>query len=130
MHIGKRDSTGTVRRDFATTGGIALAHLPQMYSLYELYFDAALAQLKAGAAGRDTAHLRQFYIDREFDKFPLHDGVVRPLPGNRAEIQHDWLSGTGEPENNRSLAHSRFEQGLTPGGGLRRRARRNQRPVG
>ena len=55
VHITKQDSTGTVRRDFATSGGIAMAHLPQMYSLYELYFDAALGQLKSNTAGRDTA---------------------------------------------------------------------------
>jgi hypothetical protein len=40
--------------------------------------------------------MRQFYIDREFDRFPLHHGVVRPLSGGRAEITHDWLAGTGE----------------------------------
>ena len=95
VHIIKRDSTGTVRRDFATGGGIAMAHLPQMYSLYELYFDAALGQLKANAAGRDTAHLRQFYIDREFDRFPLHTGRVWRRPDGKLEISHDWLSGIG-----------------------------------
>jgi hypothetical protein len=41
VHITKQDSRAR-RRDFAT-GGIAMAHRPQMYSLYELYFDAALA---------------------------------------------------------------------------------------
>jgi len=95
VHILKRDSTGTVRRDFATGGGIAMAHLPQMYSLYELYFDAALGQLKANAAGRDTAHLRQFYIDREFDRFPLHTGRVWRRADGKLEISHDWLSGIG-----------------------------------
>ncbi len=95
VHIVKRDSTGTVHRDFATKGGIALAHVPQMYSLYELYFDAALGQLKASTTGRDTAHLRQFYIDREFDKFPLHTGRVWRRPDGKLEIQHDWLSGIG-----------------------------------
>ena len=95
VHIIKHDSTGTVRRDFATGGGIAMAHLPQMYSLYELYFDAALGQLKAKVAGRDTAHLRQFYIDREFDRFPLHTGRVWRRPDGKLEISHDWLSGIG-----------------------------------
>ena len=76
VHITKRDSAGTVRRDFATRGGIAMAHLPQMYSLYELYFAAALGSIAANPAGGDTARLRQFYIDREFDKFPLHTGRV------------------------------------------------------
>jgi hypothetical protein len=97
VHISKRDGTGTKRSDFATGGATAMAHLPQMYSLYELYFDAALARATAAHlhAG-DTVQLRQFYIDREFDRFPLHRGTVRLLSGNRAEIAHDWLSGTGE----------------------------------
>jgi hypothetical protein len=40
--------------------------------------------------------MRQFYIDREFDQFPLGEVTVQPLAGGRAEITHDWLSGTGE----------------------------------
>jgi hypothetical protein len=108
VHITKSDGTGTVRRDFATGGATAMAHLPQMYSLYEAYFAAALkraesAHLRTG----DTVQLRQFYIDREFDRFPLHGGVVRLLPGGRAEISHDWLSGTGEAtlDSSRRLLH-------------------------
>jgi hypothetical protein len=97
VHIVKTDDSGTVRRNFATNGAIAMAHVPQMYSLYELYFDAALARAKAlKRAIGDTVQLRQFYIDREFDRFPLHHGVVRLVSGNRADIQHDWLSGTGQ----------------------------------
>lgn len=97
VRIEKRDGTGTVTRAFATGGGMAMAHVPQMYSLYELYFAAALR--RAAAAHRapgDTVQMRQFYIDREFDHFPLHHGVVRLLAGGRAEIRHDWLAGTGE----------------------------------
>ena len=45
--VSKRDKTGTKKRTFDTAGGIAMAHLPQMYSLYELYFDAALRHAKA-----------------------------------------------------------------------------------
>ena len=74
-----------------------MAHLPQMYSLYDLYFAAALKRadsLKLGAG--DSVRLRQFYIDREFDRFPLHEGYVRPMKNGRAEIRHDWLSGIGE----------------------------------
>jgi hypothetical protein len=94
--ITKTDSTGTIRRAFARDGGVAMAHLPQMYSLYELYFDAALKRAKASQRPPgDTEQMRQFYIDREFDKFPLHHGVVRLLPGGRAEIVHDWLAGVG-----------------------------------
>jgi hypothetical protein len=91
VHIVKRDSAGTVRRDFATGGGIAMAHLPQMYSLYELYFAVATSP-----ASGDTAHLRQFYIDREFDRFPLHTGMVWRLSDGKLKISHDWLSGIGE----------------------------------
>ena len=97
VRVSKKDGTGTNTRAFATGGGTAMAHVPQMYSLYELYFAAALK--RAAAATRsagDTVIMRQFYIDREFDRFPLHHGVVRPLPGGRAEIEHDWLAGTGE----------------------------------
>ncbi len=95
VHIIKHDSSGTVRRDFATGGNIAMAHLPQMYSLYELYFAAALGRLSANPGEPDTAHLRQFYIDREFDRFPLHTGRVWRRPDGKLEISHDWLSGIG-----------------------------------
>jgi hypothetical protein len=97
VHISKHDEAGTVTRTFATQGGTAMAHVPQMYSLYELYFAAALRRAaEAHRAPGDTVQMRQFYIDREFDAFPLHRGVVRLLPDGRAEIRHDWLSGTGE----------------------------------
>jgi Protein of unknown function (DUF2911) len=91
---------------FATRGGITMAHLPQMYSLYELYFAAALAHITQRNAG-DTAMLRQFYIDREFDRFPLHEGIVTSKPGGKAEISHDWLSGSGEAtlDSSRHLLH-------------------------
>jgi hypothetical protein len=109
VHIVKRDSTGTVRRDFATGGSIAMAHLPQMYSLYELYFAAALGRMAPNPATRDTARLRQFYIDREFDRFPLHTGRVWRRPDGELEISHDWLSGIGVAvvdSNRRLLSYS------------------------
>jgi hypothetical protein len=97
VHISKRDKTGTTKRSFNTAGGIAMAHLPQMYSLYELYFAAALRRAKeANILPGQPVQMRQFYIDREFDNFPLHQGVVRVLPSGKAEIRHDWLSGAGE----------------------------------
>ncbi|HEX6051635.1 MAG TPA: DUF2911 domain-containing protein [Gemmatimonadaceae bacterium] len=107
VHIAKRDRAGTVRRDFATGGSIAMAHLPQMYSLYELYFAAALGRLASDSQGGDTVRMRQFYIDREFDRFPLHTGRVRRLPNRKAEIAHDWLSGIGEAtlDSNHRLLH-------------------------
>jgi len=97
VHILQTDKAGKLRHEFATGDAVAMAHVPQMYSLYELYFDAAFARadsLKRGVG--DTVQLRQFYIDREFDRFPLHHGVVRLLADHKAEIQHDWLSGTGQ----------------------------------
>jgi Protein of unknown function (DUF2911) len=97
VRISKQDATGTVTRAFATRGGVAMATVPQMYSLYELYFATALRRAAAEhLAPGDSVRMRQFHIDREFDDFPLQHGVVRPLPGGRAEITHDWLAGTGE----------------------------------
>ena len=97
VHISKTDSTGTLNRDFATGGGIVVAHVPQMYSLYELYFAAALKHAAASKSGAgNPVQMRQFYIDREFDRFPLGRARVTPLEGGKAEITHDWLSGTGE----------------------------------
>jgi len=74
-----------------------VAHVPQMYSLYELYFAAALKRAAASklAAGGHVP-MRQFYIDREFDRFPLGEVTVKPLDSGKMEITHDWLSGTGE----------------------------------
>ena len=97
VHISKKDGTGTVNRAFATGGSIVVAHVPQMYSLYELYFAAALKQAATlkSAAGKPV-QMRQFYIDREFDRFPLGHALVTPLEGGKVEITHDWLSGTGE----------------------------------
>ena len=97
VHISKTDGTGTVKRDFKTDGAIVVAHVPQMYSLYELYFAAALKQAAVSKAAAGTpVQMRQFYIDREFDRFPLGRASVRPLAGGKFEITHDWLSGTGE----------------------------------
>src|SRR5207237_9777389 len=78
-------------------GGIVEAHLPQMYSLDELYMAAALKHAVASKmANGSPVEIRQFYIDREFDRFPLGRGRVTPLAGGKVEITHDWLSGTGE----------------------------------
>ena len=93
VHITKRDSSGTKQVAFATGGALSMPHLPQMYSLTDLYFSAALRHaVKAG----DSVEMRQYYIDREFDRFPLHHGVVRLLAGNKADLHHDWLAGYGD----------------------------------
>jgi len=97
VHLSKTDSTGTVRRDFPSGGSMVVAHVPQMYSLYELYFAAALKQLASSKlATGGPVQLRQFYIDREFDRFPLGHATVTPVGKGKVEIKHDWLSGTGE----------------------------------
>jgi Protein of unknown function (DUF2911) len=97
VHLSKTDSTGTVNRDFPTNGSIVVAHVPQMYSLYELYFAAALKRAAASKPAAGTpVQMRQFYIDREFDRFPLGQATVSPLDRGRLEVTHDWLSGTGE----------------------------------
>jgi len=93
VHIIKHDSTGTKQYAFATGGALTMPHLPMMYGLTDLYFGAAL---KHDAAPGDSVTLRQYYIDREFDRFPLHSGVVHVLAPNKAEIHHDWLAGYGD----------------------------------
>jgi len=91
----KSDKEHSLRWAFATHGSTVMAHVPQMYSLYEVYFDAGLQHI-AAKAGADTAQMRQFYIDRDFDRFPLHTGTVRRLSNGKAEIRHDWLAGPGD----------------------------------
>jgi hypothetical protein len=66
-----------------------------MYSLYDLYFRAAHAHVPR-PRGDDTVRMRQFYIDREFDRFSIHNAVVRLLADGKAEIDHDWLAGIGD----------------------------------
>lgn len=97
VHLSKTDSTGTVNRDFPSDGSIVVAHVPQMYSLYELYFAAAMKKAVASKLAESTPlQMRQFYIDREFDRFPLGHAAVTLREGGKAEVTHDWLSGTGE----------------------------------
>ena len=89
----KRDADKNLRWDFATGGATMMAHVPQMYSLYELYFSAALRRM---TKTDDTVRFRQFYVDRDFDRFSLHNAVVRRRPDGKAEIWHDWLAGIGQ----------------------------------
>jgi hypothetical protein len=106
----KRDSARYTRWAFAHGPVPVVAHVPQMYSLYDLYFEAALARPATSTTpAADTIPLRQVYIDREFDRFPLGHATVRRLPGNKAEVWHDWLSGVGEAtldSNHRLLTYS------------------------
>ena len=97
VKITKRDSSGVKNIAFKTGGVLAMAQLPQMYGLTDLYFGAALARAASAKLGPgDSVMLHQFYIDREFDNFPLHDGVVRLQAGGKAQLSHDWLSGTAD----------------------------------
>ena len=95
--ITKTDSTGVRRIAFATGRMLTMPHLPQMYGLTDLYLAAALARAPSTLRTVGTEiKLHQFYIDREFDRFPLHDGIVRPRPGGKVELEHDWLAGYGD----------------------------------
>lgn len=110
VHISKTDSTGTLKRNFPINKEIVVAHVPQMYSLYEIYFAAASKHAAASklAAG-SPVQMRQFYIDREFDRFPLGRATVTPPKDGKAEVTHDWLSGTGEAtmdSNHHMLSYS------------------------
>jgi hypothetical protein len=67
-----------------------------MYSLYDLFFQAGLDRIAATHPSGDTVRFKQFYIDREFDRFSLHGGTIHKLPNGKAEIWHDWLAGIGE----------------------------------
>lgn len=97
VFVTKQDSTGTKRKALRVAHGLTMAHIPQMYSLIDLYFAAAMRRADSTKlAPGDSVRVLQFYIDREFDNFGLHEGFVRPLPGHKAELWHDWLSGVGE----------------------------------
>ena len=50
---------------------------------HDLYFAAAL---RRAIAPGDSVDMRQYYIDREFDRFPLHHGVV--TSGRSRESRH------------------------------------------
>lgn len=92
----KTDGTGAMRWAFAHGGAIVMAHVPQMYSLYELYFQAAMKKMAVAPQPGDTVQMRQFYTDRQFDRFPLHHATVRKVSATHAQIYHDWLSGIGD----------------------------------
>ena len=91
----KRDGQSYQRWSFGRGGATIVAHVPQMYSLYELYFSAALGRHKPSTSD-DTVPLRQIYIDREFDRFPLGHVSVERLSGGKSKVWHDWLSGVGD----------------------------------
>ena len=99
-----------------------MPHLPQMYGLTDLYFAAALARApqQPPAAGTQIK-LRQYYIDREFDRFPLHEGIVRVKGDGKLELEHDWLAGYGDAtvDSSRPYAHVQWRAQHVQGGSTR-----------
>ena len=96
-HHQARLGTGTIRRDFATRGGIAMAHLPQMYSLYELYFAAALGACAARRRRRrHGASAPVLHRSRVRSLSAAHRPACGGMPDGKLEISHDWLAGIGE----------------------------------
>ena len=98
VRVSLTDGSGTRRIAMATDGMLTVPHVPQMYSLLELYFAAALKRASAeGLSDKGEYNTRQFYPDREFSNYPvpMHRGYVRPMTGDTAEIRHYWLAGTG-----------------------------------
>lgn len=98
VRVSLTDGSGTKTIAMATEGMLTIPHVPQMYSLLELYFSAALARASVEslpAGGTITAH--QFYPDREFSNYPvpMHKGYIRPGSDGTATIQHNWLAGNG-----------------------------------
>jgi hypothetical protein len=92
------DGSGTKRVAMATDGMLTIPHVPQMYSLIELYLAAAIHRARTGALPADgIIKTRQFYPDREFSNYPIpmHRGYVQPGAEDTVRIQHNWLAGTG-----------------------------------
>jgi hypothetical protein len=112
VRVALTDDEGRHTIAMATDGLLTIPHVPQMYSLLELYFAAAIARATADslpAGGIVTT--RQFYPDREFSNYPvpMHRGYVRPGGDGRVQIQHNWLAGTGTAildSNSRMLSYS------------------------
>ncbi len=96
LKVSVRDSSGTETRTFASEGGLVLPHVQQMYSLAELYIDAAVARGRAlKIAPGDSVTVTQFYPDAPLDNFIFHDGWVQPHRGDSVEIWHGMISGVG-----------------------------------
>jgi hypothetical protein len=79
--------------DFATGGGTAMAHLPQMYSLYELYFAAArnrAAAVHRGAGDTVRASIGDATFTVDYGR-PLARG--RELLGGVIPYDRVWRTG-------------------------------------
>ena len=98
VRVSLTNGSGTRTIAMATDGMLTIPHVPQMYSLLELYFAAALKRASVdGLSSQGELNTRQFYPDREFSNYPIpmHRGFVRPMAGDTVEIRHYWLAGTG-----------------------------------
>lgn len=94
VRITVTDSTQTQHRVFPTGGRPTMLHVSQMYGAIELFMAAGIQQAaESQLAEGDSVRLNQFYADREFDDFPLHEGWVRPHKNGTVDLWHDWLSG-------------------------------------
>ena len=98
VRIEVRDSAGVRDSAFATAGALTVPHVSMMYSVIDHEVRTALQLGKAaGLAACDSVLFRQFYPDRDVGpSFTLHRGYVHPLAGDKVDLRHDWLAGTGE----------------------------------
>ncbi|HEV8411807.1 MAG TPA: DUF2911 domain-containing protein [Gemmatimonadaceae bacterium] len=98
VKISIRDSSGVKDTAFATGGAITVPHVSMMYSVIEQEIAAALMRASsAHLAPGDSVQFRQWYPDRDIgESFVLHQGFVRPSPGGKVELWHDWLSGVAD----------------------------------
>ena len=98
VRIDVRDSAGVRDSAFVTGGVLTVPHVSMMYSVIDHEVRTALqfgtaAEIQPG----DSALFRQFYPDRDVGpSFTLHRGYVHRKAGDRVDLRHDWLAGTGE----------------------------------
>ena len=90
------DRGGTLTGRFPTDGELTLPHVSQLYSIGELYLNAALAKgLRDRIRAGDSVTVLQFYPDDNLDHFRMHSGWVQPLKGDSVELWHGLISGVG-----------------------------------
>ena len=101
---------GKARRPgFATNGGTAMAHVDtDVQPLRAVLPGGAQARRRGSRAAGDTVKKRQFYIDREFDRFPLHHGVVRLLDGTRPRSRTTGSPAPAWPRSTRAYRLLRY----------------------
>lgn len=110
VRVTKEDKTGKIVRAFATWGGTYMAHVPQMYSLYELYFAAALkrAALARGLAARPNDSVVILVDRRGCSRVAICPGDEAPAI---ADAGSAWIVASrakSGPRTTNSLALSRL----------------------